>query len=80
LKNDNTLIVTMNDSSGNPVTDAQVQIAINMELMDMGTARTTIQGGKPAYVATFSKDKTFSMLGLWDIVLKIHVPTRHLCR
>lgn len=73
---DNTVIVTMNDSSGNPVTDAQVQIAINMELMDMGTARTTIQGGKPAYVATFRKNETFSMLGLWDIVLKIQRPNQ----
>ena len=73
---DNTMIVTMNDSSGNPVTDAQVQIAINMEIMDMGTAHATIQGGKPVYVATFSKDQTFSMQGLWDIVLKIQRPNQ----
>jgi methionine-rich copper-binding protein CopC/putative copper export protein len=73
---DNIVIVMMNDSGGNPVTDAQVQIAINMEIMDMGTARATIQGGKPAYVATFSKDETFSMQGLWDIVLKIQRPNQ----
>ena len=73
---DNAVIVTMNDSSGNPVTDAQVQISINMEIMDMGTAHATIQGGKPAYVATFSKDETFSMLGLWAIVLKIQLPSQ----
>ena len=73
---DNTVIVTMNDSSGNPVTDAQMQIAINMEIMDMGTAYAKIQSGKPAYVATFSKDETFSMQGLWDIVLQIQRPNQ----
>ncbi len=72
----NTVIVTLNDRSGNPVTDAQVQISINMELMNMGTARATIQGGKATYVATFSKDEAFSMSGPWDIVLKIQRPNQ----
>ena len=73
---DNTVIVTLNDRSGNPVTDAQVQISINMELMDMGTARATIQGGKATYVATFGKDEAFSMFGLWDVLLKIQRPNQ----
>lgn len=73
---DNTVIVTLNDSSGNPVTDAQLQISTNMELMDMGTAHATIQGGKATYVATFSKDEAFSMFGLWDVVLKIQRPNQ----
>jgi len=72
----NTVIVTINDSGGNPVTDAQVQIAINMEIMDMGTAQTTIKGGNPTYIAAFGKDETFSMQGLWDIVLKIQRPNQ----
>ena len=72
----NTVIVSLNDRSGNPVTDAQVQISINMELMNMGTARATIQGGKATYVATFSKDEAFSMSGPWDIVLKIQRPNQ----
>jgi hypothetical protein len=72
----NTVIVMMNDSNGNPVSDAQVEITTNMEIMDMGTAHATIQGGKPAYITTFSKDVAFSMLGLWDIVLKIQRPNQ----
>jgi copper transport protein len=72
----NTVIVTINDSGGNPVTDAQVQITINMEIMDMGTAQTTIKGGNPTYIAAFGKDETFSMQGLWDIVLKIQRPNQ----
>ncbi len=73
---DNTVIVTIYDSGGNPVSDAQVQISINMELMDMGTARATIKGGNPTYIATFGKDETFSMSGTWDILLKIQRPNQ----
>jgi len=71
---DNTVIVTMSDSSGNPITDAQVHININMVTMDMGTVDTTINGRDPTYVAVFKKDETFSMPGLWDITLKIQRP------
>ena len=71
---DNTVIVTIYDSSGNPVSDAQVQISINMELMDMGTVRATIKGSNPTYIAIFGKDETFSMSGTWDILLKIQRP------
>jgi hypothetical protein len=73
---DNTVIVTMNDSGGNPITDAQVQISINMEIMNMGTARATIKGGSPVYITTFGKDVTFSMFGAWDVVLKILRPNQ----
>ncbi len=71
---DNDVIITINDSSGNPVSDAQVQVTTNMELMDMGTAHATIKGGKPAYIATFGRDEAFSMFGTWDIFLKIQRP------
>jgi putative copper export protein/methionine-rich copper-binding protein CopC len=71
---DNTVIVTMNDSNGNPVSDAQVQITINMVTMNMGTASAAIKGGNPTYVAVFSKDEAFSMFGLWDVTLKIPRP------
>ena len=72
----NTAIVTMHDSGGNPITDAQVQISINMEIMNMGTARATINGGNPTYIAHFGKDVAFSMLGAWDVVLKIVRPNQ----
>ncbi len=73
---DNTVIVTISESNGNPVTDAQVYIRIDMVTMNMGTARATINGGNPTYVAVFKKDETFSMPGLWDITLKIQRPNQ----
>ena len=72
----NTVIVTINDSSGNPVTDAQVQLRTNMELMDMGTAQATVKGGNPTYIATFNKDAAFSMFGVWDIAVHIQRPSQ----
>jgi putative copper export protein/methionine-rich copper-binding protein CopC len=73
---DNTVIVTMSDRNGTPITGARVQINTNMVTMDMGTASATIKGGGPTYVAVFKKDETFSMLGLWDISLKIQRPNQ----
>lgn len=70
----NTVILTINDSNGNPVTNAQVQLSTNMVIMDMGTAHTTIAGGNPTYIATFNKNAAFSMAGLWDITVKIQLP------
>ncbi len=71
----NTVIITMKDkSSGNIITDAQVQVFTSMEEMDMGTAHVTIKGGNPTYSATFAKDSAFSMSGLWDIGLIIQRP------
>jgi methionine-rich copper-binding protein CopC/putative copper export protein len=72
----NTVIITINDSSGNPVTDAQVQLSTNMELMDMGTARAAVKGGNPTYIATFNKDAAFSMFGVWDIAVRIQRPNQ----
>jgi len=74
VNSNNTVILTITDSSGNPVSDAQVQVSTNMEVMDMGTAHATIKGGNPAYIATFSSDAAFSMGGTWDISLKIQRP------
>ncbi|HYX50320.1 MAG TPA: copper resistance protein CopC [Ktedonobacteraceae bacterium] len=73
---DNTVIVTMSDSNGNPITNAQLRININMLTMDMGTASATINGGNPTYVAVFKKGKSFTMAGLWDIALNIQRPSR----
>jgi methionine-rich copper-binding protein CopC/putative copper export protein len=73
---DNTVIVTIMDSHGNPVSDAQVQLTTNMEIMDMGTAHATVKGGNSTYIATFNKDAAFSMLGEWDINLRITRPNQ----
>lgn len=70
----NTVILTINDSNGNPVTDAQVQLTTNMIIMDMGTTHVSIAGGNPTYSATFTKEQAFSMGGLWDVTVKIQLP------
>src|SRR5579884_573700 len=73
----NTVIVTMRDSSGKPVTDATVEISTNMQAMDMGTshATATAVGNNPTYIATFGSNTTaFSMSGLWNITLTIQRP------
>jgi putative copper export protein len=72
----NTVVVTIDDNQGNPVTDAQVQLSTNMELMDMGTAHATVKGGNPTYIATFNKDAAFSMFGAWDITVRIQRPNQ----
>lgn len=64
----------MKDKNGNPVSDAQVQLRTNMEVMDMGTSQVTISSGNPTYSAIFAKDAAFSMFGRWDITLIIRQP------
>jgi len=56
------------------VTDAQVEMTINMELMDMGTAQATVKGGNPVYIVTFDKGTAFSMFGVWDVLVRISRP------
>ncbi|HET7641161.1 MAG TPA: DUF4149 domain-containing protein, partial [Ktedonobacteraceae bacterium] len=52
----NTVLVTIVDSkSGQLVTNAQVQMRINMVIMDMGTTTTNLRAGNPTYVATFDR-------------------------
>jgi putative copper export protein/methionine-rich copper-binding protein CopC len=70
----NTVIVIVKDSRGNPVTDAQVEMTINMELMDMGTAQATVKGGNPVYIVTFDKGTAFSMFGVWDVLVRVSRP------
>ncbi len=73
----NTVIVTMKDTtSGKLITDAQVEVFTNMEVMDMGIGHATIKGGNPTYIATFSRATAFSMAGAWDITLKIQRPNQ----
>jgi methionine-rich copper-binding protein CopC/putative copper export protein len=76
VDNDNTVIISISDSGGNPVSDAQVQLTTSMEFMDMGTAHATIKGGNPTYIATFGKDEAFSMFGAWDILVRIQRPNQ----
>ena len=58
------------------MTDAQVQLSTNMQIMDMGITQKTIKGGNPAYVAVFSSAEGFSMAGVWDITVRIQRPNQ----
>jgi copper transport protein len=72
----NTVILTIADSAGNPITDARVQLSTNMVIMDMGTGHATIAGGNPTYIAVFNADTAFSMDGLWRINVSIQRPNQ----
>lgn len=72
----NTVTVTLRDSTGKQVTDAQVQLSTNMQIMDMGVTQKTVKGGNPAYVAIFASGEGFSMAGLWDIIVRIQRPNQ----
>jgi putative copper export protein len=67
----NTVIVSLNDVNGTPITDARVHITVSMVAMDMGTTSATVNGGNPSYITVFKKGESFSMPGLWNIVLNI---------
>lgn len=69
-----TIIVAISDSKGRPVTDAKVDLATSMRLMDMGNANKTINGGTPAYITTFDKKEAFNMSGLWSIDIQVQRP------
>jgi methionine-rich copper-binding protein CopC len=71
---DHAIILTIMDSKGHPVTNAQVQLTTNMVLMDMGVQHVTMQGGNPYYSATFDKRAAFNMPGLWNIDVTIQRP------
>ncbi len=71
----NTIIVTLLDvHSGNPVTNAQVQVATNMVVMNMGNLQASMKGGNATYTATFPAGTAFSMGGLWQVALRIQRP------
>jgi hypothetical protein len=71
----NTVLVTLADTqSGKSVENAQITATTNMQVMDMGTTRMTMNGGKPVYRALFPTDSAFSMFGPWDVTLLIRQP------
>lgn len=70
----NIVILQINDSGGKSVSNATVQLTTNMDIMDMGTAYATINGGNPTYKATFTEAQAFSMGGNWDIDVSIQRP------
>jgi len=72
----NTLILILTDRSGNVVKNARVQVSTNMQIMDMGTAHATINGGNAVYSTTFDKGAAFSMAGAWNVDVTIERPNQ----
>ncbi len=70
----NTVTLGISDSKGAPVTNARVSLSINMQIMDMGIAHKTINGGHPTYSATFNASESFTMAGIWVINVAIQRP------
>lgn len=72
----NTLVITLKDSVGQPVTNARISATTNMQIMDMGTANKELAeaGNSAIYVATFKPGESFSMIGVWNISLTIQQP------
>ncbi len=68
----NTLVVTLRDTNGNPVTDAQVQLGANMSIMDMGTTRGRMQESNGVYTLVLQRGEGFNMDGLWHIEIKVN--------
>jgi methionine-rich copper-binding protein CopC/putative copper export protein len=70
----NTVVLLINDSKGQPITNAQVRLTTNMQVMDMGTGHAVINGGNPVYATTFAKNAAFNMAGVWVITVEIQQP------
>ena len=72
----NTITLTIKDGNGNPVSNAQVRVTINMQIMDMGTTQLTLHNDGTAYTGTFDKGATFSMTGAWNVDVSIQTPNQ----
>lgn len=71
----NTIVITLVDQNGQPITDADVKLSINMVVMDMGTQQGTFKGNESGvYALALEKNKAFNMEGLWTINVSIERP------
>ncbi|GHO43662.1 copper resistance protein CopC [Ktedonospora formicarum] len=74
LNETNTAILTLKDKDGQPVTNAQVKLTLNMVIMDMGTTQVTLKDSNGVYAAVFDPKQTFTMNGVWAIDVEIIRP------
>lgn len=58
---------TVKDSSGQPVTDAQVELSLSMKTMDMGENKAAL---KPAAPGVYGGKAIFSMAGPWEVEVR----------
>ncbi len=67
----NTVQLTLSDAQGKGVSDATIKLSINMQIMNMGVANSTVQSNNSTYVATFTPRQAFSMAGAWVLQVEI---------
>jgi putative copper export protein/methionine-rich copper-binding protein CopC len=72
----NTMVLTVHDAQGKPLSDAEVRVRIDMQIMNMGETRATARRGSAGYQVTFSAGQTFTMGGIWLIQVEIVRPHR----
>ena len=70
----NSIIITLTDHNGRFISDAQVEVNVNMQIMDMGTTRQTLHANNSIYTMALDKGKGFNMAGLWSVSLSIQRP------
>ena len=70
----NTVTVSITDAKGKSVTNAKVELIINMQGMDMGTAIKQAGTHNATYVATFAPGESFSMSAQWNVEIRFQVP------
>ena len=70
----NTIVMTIADAKGVPVTNARVQLDTDMVIMNMGTGHVTMNG--PTYIANIDQHTAFSMAGSWTIEVSIQRPSQ----
>jgi len=72
----NTVILSLLDAQGKPVSNAQIKLTVNMQIMDMGTAHANVTGSSSVYVATFTASQAFTMAGAWSVGVEIDRPNQ----
>lgn len=72
----NTVTLLLKDAQGTTINNATVKLTLNMQIMDMGTASATLNGGSASYTTTFKPDQAFSMAGVWVILVEVDQPNQ----
>jgi hypothetical protein len=70
----NTVSISLKNAQGQAVSNATVKLALDMQLMNMGTATATIDGGNALYTTTFAADQAFTMAGTWVVLVEVDQP------
>lgn len=72
----NTVALALADAQGHALSDATVKLSLDMQIMNMGTASATINGGNTSYTTTFKADQAFTMAGTWIVQVEVDRPNQ----